>query len=374
VEIFCTDDPAIGLLAGQALLSLLWRGGMDPLDVATRDLSLTLSAGIDEAAAAAAVTGDSSQLYDSGGVVRIDDEIIIYSATAGGLTLSQRGAFGTTAAAHDALAAIEYLEPDYEFNAWMTGLRVKRVYEKAVKAAEMLEEFCSSTGLKFWQGEDLLIHVKLMAPPLYETDPEEWTEAVNIIEGSQLWDDGEPERITRASIYYAPLNNEPGKDSKNYGGRIVDIMADNETANAYGESKSIQIWAPWLMDQPSALAVVGRYLIRYSPGAGTLTLRVADKDSGIMLGDFIRVTSSEILDETGQPRSQVLFEVLKRTPKSDGSWEFLLIDTRIDYQTGLISAADQVDWDAATADEIAVYGFIGDADNLLDGEDGYYIS
>jgi hypothetical protein len=371
-------DPSDGseILAAECVLELFYRGGLDMLDLSVKDLGHSLNGAISDSASSITLTGDMAKLYEFGYCLRINDELIKVSYHSGQVaTVSERGAYGTTASAHSDTDPVYVTEPDFEFERWLTGCTAGRIYEEATKVKEMLEEFRSSTGLRVWQDETCKIRTKLMAPPFYDVGPEQWLEGTNITDDDQFFNGAEIKRITRGVIYYAPTNNKPGEDSENYEHYIHEVMVESESSNAYGEAKPIEIFAPWLSDKKFAVAVVSRFIIRYSPGAGTLKLKVGEKDSGVNVGDFIKVTSSEMLNPDGTPRELVLMEVLWKKPAGD-NYEYLLIDTRLDRHYPVIAPASVTyDWDSFSDEEKNKYGCIGDSDNKVGAakEDGGYI-
>jgi len=377
LEVFTNASSlSVGILGGEALLKMFYRGGLDMLQVATRDLSLTLTLGIDDDDPAIPVTGEIGQLWEGGGCVRIGAELIRFSAISGSnLTVSERGAYGTTAASHSADDPILYMEPDFEFHRWLTGTLWKRVYEEPMTVSQMLDEFRESTGLRVWQGEDCMVHAKLMAPPFYDESPAEWTDEANIKDGTPLWKDGAATRVTRGVIHYNPSNNKPGRKRENYQQGTTEIDCDQEHPNAHGRVELVELFAPWAYRELEALSVISRYVIRYGPGAGTFKCRVGEKDAGVGVGDFVKVTSKEMVDPDGAPRDKVLFEVLIKTHVGHGNYEITMIDTRLDKKFCVIGPADQHDWEQRTEEEEYELGcgWIGDADNKLDDDDGYYI-
>ncbi|OGP61180.1 MAG: hypothetical protein A2V67_19425 [Deltaproteobacteria bacterium RBG_13_61_14] len=372
IEVFAkSNDWETGLLGAECYHLLLWKGGLDMTDVAYKDLSLTLNGAISDHAATITLTGDLTKLWDEGGCIRIGTELIKYTAVSGQtLTGCVHGAYGTTAAAHGDTDPVYGMEADFEFNRWLPGCLFKRYYDSGKRVVEMLQEFRESTGLRVWQGEDCMIHCKLMAPPLYDDPPAEWNETLHLKENSQSFDAGEDKRCTRGRIYYRPLVPDPS-DNDDYS-KLTRIYVDYESSNAYGEAKLVELTAPWCYDSFTASLVLIRFLIRFLTGAGTLPCRVGYQDSGVGLGDFVKVTTSQVVDEEGQPRDSVLFETLKKQ-KKDESFEYVLIATQLDEKYGVWGPADLPDFDEATQAQQEKHCWWGNASNLINGADGYHI-
>jgi hypothetical protein len=376
VEIFAEPEGGAGLPPDELFLDLLCRlGGIDPLAIATVDRGTELAEGIADDVLDLPLNA-SAGLPETG-VARIGDELIRYRGIAdSGLLAVERGAYGTEAAAHDAGAAVLVTTFSDELGRWMAGTLFRRSVEEAAAVKDLVNRLRAQCLLHVWQGEDSTIRAKCVAPPFYTDAPLELDDATGFIAGSTSWDPGNALRATRIVVHYAPMTADAGERSEDYAGLLVVVDAEAESAAFFGKASPKEIFADWIYREREALLLASRMLIRYRSGAAGFRFATELKEDGLAVGDFVRVTSADVTDAAGAPRSRALFEVTKKQRVSDNRIEFTAIDTRLDRRYPLIGPAElSVDYDEAEGDDCERYGFVGNEGNGVGaaGGDGYYI-
>jgi hypothetical protein len=310
-------------------------------------------------------------------VVRIDDELIRYRGVNGAvLAAAERGAYGTTAAAHGPGSAVLLTRFTEELGRWWGGTMFRRVVEHQVPLKDLVNDLREQCLLHVWQTEDAKIAAKCVAPPYWTDTPKELDDESGFLHASTAWDPGSELRVSRITIYYDPVQADPGSHPANYAGALVVLDWETERQNYYGEVRAKEVFGSWIYREHEALLLGSRYLIRYRRGAQTFTFAAELKDDDLAVGDFVRISSRDLIDESGAPRERALFEVTKKQRVTDNRLEFTAVDTRLDRRYPVISPASMTaDYDGADEEERERFGWIGDNDNRVGtaGEDGYYI-
>lgn len=376
VAVFGDPEDGQGLPPDELFLRLLvTEGGLDPLAMAVVDRNAELSAAVTDSAPVLPLTS-LADLPETG-VVRVGDELVVFAGRSGsGLAVKERGAFGTTAAAHDAGAAARPLQFSDELGRWMAGALYRRTVERSTELKDLVNELRAQCLLHVWQGEDSLIHAKCVAPPFYSDPPVELDDETSFIAGGTAWEPGGDLRVTRVVVQYAPTGPDPGERPEDYGALLAVVDAEAESAAMFGRPSGREVYAGWIYREREAALLASRYLIRYRSGAGMFRFALELKDDGLKVGDCCRVTSDALVGPDGAARPDALFEVLKKERRGDNRLEFTAIDTRLDRRYPLIAPASlTADYDGATGEERERYGFVGNGSNRVGAgaDDGYYV-
>ncbi len=374
--VFAEEDSGEGLPADEIFMSLLCEsGGIDPLDLAAVDRGVTLSSSI--GASELEIGLNNARDLPETGTVRIGDELVSYRGkTSSGVHATERGALGSEAASHGQDEAAPVVVFSDELGRWLSGSLFRRRVDKPTSIKKLINGLREQTMLHVWQGEDSKIWAKCVAPPVMAGNAAELDDETGFIDGSTSWEPGLKLQATRATVYYDPMAGASGDEADSYAGLLVYIDAESESNDFFRLSKNKEIKADWIYRENEALILASRYLIRYGRGAPTLGFSLELKDSGLKVGDFVRVTSRDVVDASGAPLAGRLFEVLKKSARSDNRFEYAAIDTNLSRRYPLISPAEVGhDYSSASVEERERHGWIGDWDNKVgpDGEDGYHV-
>lgn len=300
-------------------------------------------------------TAANSTELDSSGYLRIEKEIIYYSAISSGtLQGIERGKFETATDRHEINSAIEQFgeftldNPFTHLENLMTMAGIASgyidttqlntleaawasVYFKLVpvfkdtKLSDLFFDLVNIINCICWVGEDGKITIKYQdtLPGSYST----LTDSANFIMGSLSADYNEKSRYTRWSLYYNRFDTTKDiKDKEGYNRTEVLVDSVAEGADYYnGISEDVQYTA-WLYEDSAYNAVtVSDYLthsttgILYKRKARTnkaqkiLTASVELKDDGIKVGDIVKVSTTKFQDIYGADYSEVKFRVVKKS-------------------------------------------------------------
>jgi len=345
VLVYARDNSGIdeGFSADWILLDLICeRARVSPAFLESVDSGATLSSDIDADDETIPVSGVG--LFPDQGVIKIDDELIIYKGKNGNnLVISGtgsgdaaplfyrhfRGAFRTTAGSHNSGAEIYLPRITYEAMNWLAGTRYRAEFEEPKKTQEILNQICEQALIQCWQNEASKIDSRAISPPQPGEAIKELNDQEHLLEQSVSVLDDRELQSSRVIVYYKPLEADPEAKPKSYQSALVEVEEDIENENWLGEEKPKIFFANWIYQSPEAAALASRYLLRYKQGARQLKLNLELKDLDLEVGKLFWVKTGKILNERGE-KSRLLFQALKKQFRSAGRIEILAIETRLD--------------------------------------------
>jgi hypothetical protein len=375
-------DDVDGMPACYCLLSLLCSlGGIAAADTATVDYSITLNGAI-AADASSLVVSDGTDLPYRG-VLKINNEFMYFSSRSG-TTCSglKRGLFNTAAAAHGDGDDVYVSEFSDQAGRWMAANLYKRRAEKGTSLKDLVKELREGTNAHVWQGEDSYIHCKMAPTALYDDTPLEATDSAHFCEEPPVEvDDNEDARRTAITVAYNPNQVDAAEDkSDQWDGFLVHWNPALEDSDYLDAEYRQTLWCPWIYREAEALLCASYRLLRRQYGMPLIYFALDLKDAADLdAGDFIKATTSDLVDKTGAPRSNVTCEVLSKERVSDTAYKYTAVDITggVDgARHGVISPSTVThDYDSATEEEKERHCWVSDSDDKVGaaGDDGYDI-
>jgi hypothetical protein len=291
----------------------------------------------------------------------------------------QRGAYGTSPAAHSAGAVVWLLEVSDEVSCWLATARYRRFLEKPVAIKDLLRELRQCTLSHLWQGEDSQVHFKCAPVPIFRNPPKQLTDAEHLVRQSLELDRNEEARKTRVTVYYDPLTADSGTDPEQYRAALLHLDQEVEGENYYGEKRNYEIFAPWIYRSAEALNAAAHFLMRFRYGAPMVSFGLELKDSDLQVGDFVSLDTDMILAPDGATRPNALFEVVKKKPTGANRFEYQALEAAgggVKSYAGISPAPYTADYDSYGDSDHGRYAWISDANEKVGANDdpGYYIS
>ena len=255
-----------------------------------------------------------------------------------------------------------------EADRWLT-LSLTHVVSKPTKVKKLLEAVLEQIrAYMWWEQRQQKIVLRAIAPLAFNETPPEYDHVRNILADSFDLMDDLTKQITRVIVYYSPTNRTETGEPKNYRSISVTLDAAAELPESYGREKTVEIFADWLESAGDASSLGFRKLARYRNGERRFKWAFDPKDGAIWTGEILDLTHPSIVggqgDFSGAPtyaRTQVIRAV------SDGE--------RIEYEgvtsefTGRYAywtpESGVNDYDSATDEQRARYGFYSDDDGLV---------
>ena len=374
-------------------------------------LDIKLVADITDAVTDITLT-DVTGLDSPTGYIQIGKEIIYYTGvntSQNTLTGCTRGYFSTTAAEHKANAKVQkvrYFAPanpfdilkemllteagipaanvdSTAFDYWKDYPAVEvdfsAIISKPMKLDKLYWEIIDLLDLRSWVGEDLKITVSRLIPNQPGRNYHGLSDEANIVNGSSSADLNAGSRLSRIALYWDQNPVERDKEDASYNRRDIGIEVEAESANDYGESIEEKIYCRWLRSgylQEEALArfianLLARRIVEYRDPQPIVTLDVELKDSGILTGQYVQLSTDELLNPDGTPLDNAKFQTVKRGPNP----ERITLKLKRQMRNRVFFIGPNIDLDYANAsDAQREYGFICDNDGLMtDGSPGYSI-
>lgn len=379
----------------------------DPLKLTDRDqipLPSTgaLSAGITAAATSLTVGAGEGAQYVGDNYMRIGSEIIRWTTrTTDTFTGLTRGQFGTVAAAHSAGASVQkcrswsgvalttviqnilnetgitntYIDTAQlalQEATWLgSSYNITACISRPESGSRLLAELAQlANGVIWWGPVEQKVKFKIIAADPPSTESTLWDDEKNFIEGSVEVAAADDLRITRAAIHYALLDyTEDGEDQKNFERGRLQIDADAESADEYGDRRVDEIYSRWFTsaNDGAVLALAGRKVTRYRDAPKRIRGRLDPKDYTNTPGDLVEVKTAQLLDKDGNPRTVRC--LLRRVEDKGDHIAVELESTILGARRGFIAPDGTPDYPTDST-----YAHIANAGGLMtDGTDGWVI-
>lgn len=272
--------------------------------------------------------------YSASGYASIGSEIVGFTRASDVVTITERGAFGSTASAHsiDDLfqecyvaddATIDDLvydllvnyagisssfitTADWEDEAlrWLAGYQMTACIAKPTGVAELIGEVAQLGVIFYWDDISQKIRLRANRPVDLSETPASLTDANAIVEKSLGRKDLHENRLTRVLFWHGVLDYSEGvTGGENFGKAFVAVDSSAEGADEYDQERTHQIFCRWLGqggNDAVAAAVAQRLLNRFrdTPREVTFTIDVKD-EADTRLGEVINITTRMLQDDTG---------------------------------------------------------------------------
>lgn len=369
-----------------------------------------LQADITSSATTIKVAGAVLSDYAASGTVRINDEVMTYSAVAEDgsgfldFTISARGTDNTTPAEHD---AEDRVQECLRFDNTAPDVALATLYQEfteisaaylpltdwADEAATHLSAYgitalvTEPTGVdkllgeileqiqavQWWDERDK--QIKFVAvKPIFE-EPRLLTDEAHILAGSVKLREFPDRRVSRVYVYFdrrSPI--ESAGDGDSYRRMQGSVALELEAPEVYGEPAVREIFARFVNSSAVALETSTRILARYKEGARELTFSVSDKDRDIRVGQIVRIRHRRIQDTFGAPLVKPWIVTSIEVQHRQRRILVTADDASLAGQVYKIAEDTVGDWVGDGSDPYGVM-FISDDNGLLpDGSEGFKIN
>ena len=283
-------------------------------------------------------------LPDTGGIVRIDDELMTYTSRTG-LTLSglTRGQYGTQADAHsdeaDVQLAVEFDDQLHliiqelltvgagisstfiPIGTWAAEVnnqyatKINGVIAEPTGVNKLLKEISDTTqSYLWWDAESRTIQLRISKPP---TGASTIYDADTLLAGSYSVKDKPDARISQVWVYYGVRN--PVRDldeASNYELLHVRADLDSESREEYDSQRVRKIFSRWINrnNKTAAVILASKLGQRFgkTPREVALTVPAQGGLGPVELGDTFGVTHRLATDAFGNPEL-IYFQTAQRS-------------------------------------------------------------
>lgn len=332
--------------------------------------------------------------YPASGKVVIGSEIMAFTRSGDVLTLTARGTDGTDAATHSAEDAVQlcyevdrarlddtlqdlienyagissafvpFADWQAEVTRWAPNLRLTTIIPKPTGVAQLIGELAVLGVSIWWDDVEQEIRLKMIRPPDGDTVFEVTDD--NAIKAASV-EDRDEDRLTRVAFFTVMIDpTRSDTDPANYRRQRLLIDLEAESALEYGGSRVRNVFCRWLNQGADAVTrIAGRRLLRRLSDAPQHFVMTLDaKDRGMSLTDVLRVTSRTFTDETGKPEVQLVQAIGIEDVRSGHDFRLTAQAYQQRGRLFYIAPNDAPNYDAATAEQRAEYGFMVDGSTL----------
>ena len=302
-----------------------------------------LSVAIDSSITAFVVDGAGAGDYEtSDGLLRIEDEVITYATASYSTPLglwtfvgATRGAYNTTAAAHEADATTQkcldfsgmqaweairellvthagipgsYIDDaawQAEAETWTGNYKVSRQISAPTGVAAMLGELCEQSLLYIWWDEkNQKIRLRAVRPAM-PSEVIALTEGQHLLQGMTKLRVRPEERLTEVWISHDLRSAvHPLGERASYLQTRARVDLEAESSEQYGVRKIYELMAVWLTGDAQVSPLSYRMMSRYRDMPPYLTIGLDAKDQDIEPAQVADITFRGMVDETGAPLKQ----------------------------------------------------------------------
>lgn len=302
--------------------------------------------------------------YPSEGYAAIGSELVYYTISGDTVTLVSRGESNTTVASHSSgdtfqisysprLRRIDYVIYDIlttagvpaefiEFDDWVTecdrwapSLNLTADIMKPEGAADLLAELAVLGVTVWWDEVNQKVRFKINRPIDAETIYD-LTDERQIISGRQV--DREDSRITDVLFNTVQIDPSKGKSNTNFRRSKATIDVDVKLPQAYGDTKIKEINCRWLNhgDEASVRIISTRLLNRFTRQPAEYEI-VTDYSNDINVADVAMVSSSIVVDPTGELQSHLAQVIMREDLETGHTVRLTLQKYQFDNQYGFIT-------------------------------------
>lgn len=364
-------------------------------------------------ALAAATTGtvnitDNTNFDAGGGVCIINGkELATYSGLSGGtsIVITARSQFGTVAESStaagssvrncyyidsencidalyalidnfteiDAATYINLVDWEDERDTYLASDDVFRVITEPTAVKDVIKDICESSHVSlWWEPSEQLIPVRAVGPKLDSTM--EITTGAHILRSGHTIDRDLSKAITQVWVFYDKINQADGDDEKNF--RKLNIVIDNSKETAYGFSKIEKVYAGYLpaAGGSTATKIGQRKLASYGLGEIIYRFQLDAKDSQLLIGDNVTITSAADEDSDGNATSRTCM-VIERDQLNAGTYSYKAQALGVDPSSNYAIVAINGTPDYMSGGSATNYAFIADTSTgqMSNGDPAYLI-
>lgn len=356
--------------------------------------------------------GDNTDYEAAGGLLRINDEYIIYDGISGAdsivINSSGRGAFGSEAEEHESgdnlgpcysfqnenvvdvirdlielYSPIDHATyiPDSDWNDQrdnlMVGDNATGVIDPGTPIKDEINKLCEEFRISvWWDDEDQVLALKPIGP-LVST-----AQRINVNEhilniGEDVVRD-QSKAVTGVIVHYGRKNHaKDEKDKKNYSYHTA--YPNPDAATGYGKDKIKEIFAQYIPAGATATSnkLADRINSQFAEGEVTYHFRLDVKDSDLRVGDVFEAFTDKLqgTDGLAVPTSLVVTEKDQLSPTV---FQYRAIKTGFalgsKYRRIAPNSLAGLTYSAATTEQRATYFFIADLlEKFSNGDDGHWI-
>ncbi len=292
---------------------------------------------------------NNPDLFPDQGVIKIDDELIVYRGKNGNYLDKNygdpcrlfyghhRGAFGTTNSTHSQGAKIYLPKITYELFKWAEGNLYRAEIKEPKKIQDLVNQICQQALVYIWQNESSKIDFRLFSPPRPGEVIVEIKDDLNIVEGSFDYEQTPDLQASRVIVYYNPSKEDPGNSPENYNSAYMLVEEDVENEYWLGEVKAKVFYANWIYREAEASNLASKYLLNYKYPVRKASFQLELKDLDLEVGSLFRLNTGKIIMPDGITNDRILAMVLKKKFRSEGRIEISALEQRLSGNYGYIA-------------------------------------
>ena len=370
-----------------------------------------LIADVEIDATSLALIGDVTADYPAAGTLRVNNEIMTYTARAYAtdrttFTGLVRGTDGSDASAHDAEDLVQICRrytrgeaadvltrlicddagvPAQFIDAagfaeqqdlYLQPFQLTTLITEPTGVSELIGKLSEECGFYCWWDErEQVIRIKAITGIVPNTQDATWTYEGNIIKGSMKEQERPKERLNVVEFYFNPIDftGDLRKPANFHNGLSV-VNGEASADDQYGDYvQSREIFSLWLTTEGEASQTATRLATRYADIPRYLEFLVDAKDRDLWVGDVIVLSHPLIVDDDGRREERRWLMVEAEEIDPGHIVRYHCVDITLDGFVYLITENSSPDYTAALFATGQAF-ITNDSGNFSDGSAGTRIS
>ncbi len=247
---------------------------------------------------------------------------------------------------------------DFVKNQFWPRDNILRVLSKPQRVSKIMQELREVRSIAIYINGAGKWAATMVAP---STDPATYTEDT-ILEGSSKITEDDARRLTRARIFWDPLDpDESGSKPQDFQRGVVVIDTDLEGENNFGDKKDRTITDPWLGRTTTSAEVrnICRSLITFRRFGERLVKFTLDiTENALNVGELVAIQSGVTVDGRGG-KSVLPCLITKKTDTSRSKTDYEAFDTQFGGPFARIGPDTMTQTSATATDEDRQYSYWG---------------
>jgi hypothetical protein len=286
--------------------------------------------------------------YDASGTVRINDEVMTYSAVTDNgdgtlaFTVTTRGTDNTTAAAHNEDDAVQlclrytaqapddivadllinYANIEYQFldlsgwdgevSTYLDAYSLTTLITEPVEVKHLIGELSEQASFYLWWDERAQL-VKMNAIRGQTTQPATLDDDEHFVADSFVIRERPDQRISQIWFYYNQRNpvlstgSEQQHEVTNF--QNLFVQTEDQQSAQYKQSQIRSVFSRWIITTAQATQTATRMARRFTDVPVEVTFELASKDRSIWVGDAYYFKHRRLVDRNGRPDTRRIFMI-----------------------------------------------------------------
>lgn len=258
-------------------------------------------------------------------------------------------------------------------NNFYPSLRFSRTVVEPKQVSDLLKEIRTILCAAVYVDRDCKLAFRVLGPPTAAEELNDFDDGRHVVDGSFSYDDDQSQRITEASVWFAPVKEDAGENPQDYSENVTLVDGELIDPCFYGDRRPFYLFSNWFRKGESLATIkdlLARRISLLKNGLRTVKFRLEAKDDVVDVGSYCYLTVRQVAGIDGTPARRLYFVTgVKTVDVNVREYEAIAADS-LASRFMFIGPADMAGSYASAPDADRRIGYFGDADGRLDDASG----